>query len=93
MGRQKRNTAEKINSLNDGFTAKPHEHQFGEIETVFETGDASVEDAQLLGYTDEDGRAVEMARPDIEGSPSRSSVVQRPKTVEDAPDVGEETAP
>jgi hypothetical protein len=91
---------EKANSLNDGFTAKPHSHQFGDIETVFETSNANELDAKLSGYTDEEGHAVDMAKPDIARpgvDGGRSSAIhfkdEGLKTEEDAPQVGDEKAP
>lgn len=69
---------------------------------------ANLEDAKISGYTDENGQAIEMAKPDVKGHPTgaltdvgagRSSVVKTPttkqkKTVEDeAPSLGEEQAP
>lgn len=67
---------------------------------------ANLEDAKISGYTDENGNAVEMAKPDVKGNPTgaltdigagRSSVVKSnpstKKTVEDAPTPGEEQAP
>lgn len=69
---------------------------------------ANLEDAKISGYTDENGNAIEMAKPDVKGHPTgaltdvgagRSSVAKAPntpqkKTVEDeAPTLGEEQAP
>lgn len=67
---------------------------------------ANLEDAKISGYTDENGKAIDMAKPDVKGHPTgaltdigagRSSVVKSnpstQKTVEDAPAPREEQAP
>lgn len=67
---------------------------------------ANLEDAKISGYTDKDGHAIDMAKPDVKGHPTgaltdigagRSSVVKtnvsNKKTVEDAPAPREEQAP
>lgn len=66
------------NSFNDEFTALPKETSSfdaaaadADVSTeVMDYGDLSLEDAMDSGYTDPEGRAVEMALPEIKGSPT-----------------------
>lgn len=76
---------DKNDSLNEGFTAIPKGRADEQTETAMESTPANEEDARELGYTDQDGHAVEKARPDTKGSPTgaltdigagRSSVIK-----------------
>jgi hypothetical protein len=53
---------------NSSFTALPKEPPDEEIEY----GDMSEKDARDSGYIDSDGRAVELTRKDIKGSPTNA---------------------
>jgi hypothetical protein len=80
------------NSLNGAYTAIPKQKNSAALETgdvdlieeKMEFGDASESEARQSGYVGADGKAVEMAKPDVRGSPTgaytdigagRSSVV------------------
>lgn len=80
----------RINSPDDSFngnlTAIPK--SLDSEETPMEYGEMNEEEARETGYVGKDGRAVEMAKPNIEGSPTgaltdvgagRSSVVHKHK--------------
>lgn len=90
------------NGKNGGITAQPKGDGRSEVETAFDTDSASVTSARKAGYINGEGEAVEMAKSDVEGSPTgaytdigsgRSSVVKSHKTIEKGPEPGEEVAP
>lgn len=78
-------------SLNGELTAKPHTRMQDQMETAFDSRPANIEDARLSGYTDPEGKAIDMARPNVEGhhtgaytdiGAGRSSVVKTRKEFE-----------
>lgn len=89
-------TSEGLNpeqTFNSNYTAKPKNRALtqelveseGPPEKI-DYGTMNLEDAVESGYTDEEGHAVSMAKPDVEGSPTgaftdigagRSSVVRK----------------
>jgi hypothetical protein len=81
-------------SFNNGFTAIPKDAASADdvaadadlVATSMDFGEMNDKDAKDSGYTDKDGKAVSMAKGDVEGSPTgaytdigagRSSVVHK----------------
>jgi hypothetical protein len=70
------------------ITARPKGKKGPVATTDDEVGDMNIEDAKASGYTDKGGKAVDKARPNVEGSPTgaltdigagRSSAVKHEK--------------
>jgi hypothetical protein len=85
---------EDLNSLNGTYTAIPKQKNSAAIESgdvdlieeEMEFGKANEKEARESGYVGADGKAVELAKPDVKGSPTgaytdigagRSSVVHQ----------------
>src|SRR5688500_2667404 len=85
--------ASATNSFNENRTARPRSSSISDSATD-EVGEMNIQDAKDLGYTDEQGQAVDTARPNREGSPTgaytdvgagRSSAVRKATDVSDEP--------